>query len=200
MCIVTGAIAAGMLGAGAAAGTAEAGILTGVSVMQGLAIDASLAGLGLSAMGTYQQTEASNAQARYQSQVAANNAQIAENEANYARTTAEKNAQAQERKTMQVIGAQRAAEGASGAVVDNGSFMDVSLDTVDRGTYDALALLNEGDRAAWRAENQAGNYMAQSQLYDSSQKSALLPVGGSLLAGAGQIGSNWYYMSNGKRG
>ena len=83
-------------------------------------------------------------------------------------------------------------------VVDEGSFMDVSLDTVERGTYDALALLEEGDRAAWRAENQAGNFRAQSGLYNASQKDPLLSVGGSLLSGAGEIGKNYYLMTSKK--
>ena len=179
MCVMTAVLGTGLAGTIASAAT-------------------SAVGLGLSIMGTMQQTDAANKQAAYQAQVAANNAQAAENEAAYARAQGEKNYQAKRRETLQVVGAQRAAEGASGAVVDNGSFMDVSLDTVERGTYDALALLDEGNRAAWRAENQAINYTNQSQLYAASQKSALLPAAGSLLSGAGQIGANWYMMTNGK--
>lgn len=188
MCIAAGLVAMGMSEAMAA------------SVATGITVASSVAGLGLSAYGQYQQTQAQNKQAAYQAEVAANNAQIAENEAAYARATAEKNEEAQKRKTLQVVGAQRAAEGASGAVVDNGSFMDVSLDTVERGTFDAMALLEEGNRAAWRAENQAGNYRAQSQLYSASQKDPFLPVAGSLLSGAGQIGMNYYNIQNGKKG
>lgn len=163
-----------------------------------ISVASSVAGLGLSAMGTIQQTNAANKQAAVQAQIAANNAQIAENEAAYARGQAEKNAEAQKRKTMQAIGTQRAAMGASGAVVDEGSFMDVTLDTAERGTFDALALLEEGDRAAWRAENQAGNFRAQAGLYSASQKDPLLSVGGSLLSGAGEIGKNYYLMTSKK--
>ena len=154
-------------------------------------------GAGMSAVGMIQQADAANAQAGYQAQVAQNNAQIAENEAAYARAQGEKNAEAQKRKTMQVIGAQRAAMGASGAVVDAGSFMDVTLDTVERGTFDALALLEEGNRAAWRAENQSVNYQAQAGLFNASQRDPFASVGGSLLSGAGQIGSNYYMMTRG---
>ena len=182
MCIETALVAMGMEAA------------TAASVASGISVASSVAGLGLSALGTMQQTDAANKQASYQAQVSANNAQTAENEAAYARETAERNAQAQKRKTLSVIGTQRAAEGASGAVVDSGSFMDVTLDTAERGTLDALALLEEGDLAAWRAENQAANYRAQSGLYSASKKSALMPVGGSLLSGAGEIGKNYYLM------
>jgi len=37
--------------------------------------------------------------------------------------------------------------------------------------------------------------MAQSGLYAGSQKSALMPVAGGLLSGAGNIGANWYTMT-----
>lgn len=160
-----------------------------------IATASSVAGLGLSALGTMQQTDAANKQAAYQAQVSANNAATSEKEAAYARETAAKNADAQKRKTLSVIGSQRAAEGASGAVVDSGSFMDVTLDTAERGAIDALALLKEGDLAAWRAENQAVNYRAQSQLYSSSKKDPMMSVGGSLLSGAGEIGKNYYLMT-----
>lgn len=188
MCIAAGLVALGM--------SAE----TAAAVSTGITVASSVAGLGLSAYGQYQQTQAANKQAAYQAEVAANNAQTAENEAAYARATAEKNEEAQKRKTLQVIGTQRASEGASGAVVDNGSFMDVTLDTAERGTIDALALLEEGNRSAWRAENQASNFRAQSTLYSASQKDPFLPVAGSLLSGAGQIGMNYYNMTNGKKG
>lgn len=154
-----------------------------------------LAGLGLSAAGAAQQASTANAAADAQSKIAANNAKTAESEARYAEATAEENAQAQRRKTAQVIGAQRAAMGASGAVVDQGSFMDVTLDTATRGELDAQALLDEGDRAAWRARNQADTYSAQSKIYSQSKTSPLASVTGSLLSGASQIGSNWYKMT-----
>ena len=190
------AVSAFLVGTAATSGAAATSGIIGTAGMLSpiVSIGTSIAGLGLSALGTMQQTDAANKQASYQAQVSANNAQTAENEAAYARETAERNAQAQKRKTLSVIGTQRAAEGASGAVVDSGSFMDVTLDTAERGTLDALALLEEGDLAAWRAENQAATYQAQSGLYSASKKSALMPVGGSLLSGAGEIGKNYYLM------
>lgn len=160
-----------------------------------IATATSVAGLGMSAAGSMQQANAANATADAQSKIAANNATIAESEAHYAEEAADKNAQAQRRRTAQVIGSQRAAMGASGAVVDEGSFMDLTLDTAERGEMDALALLEEGDRAAWRARGQSANFSAQSEIYRNSKTSPLASVGGSVLSGAGQIGSNWYKMT-----
>lgn len=156
---------------------------------------ASLGGLGLSAVGAAQQSSAANAAADAQSKIAANNAVLAENEARYAEGAADKNAQVKRRQTAQLIGTQRAAMGASGAVVDEGSFMDITLDTAEQGELDALALLEEGDRAAWRARGNSANFMAQSDIYSKSKTSPLASVTGSVLSGAGQIGSNWFKMT-----
>lgn len=198
MCIVSAMVAGGMMGAGAAAGSAGAGLLTGVTAFQAAAMDLSLVGMGMSAVGSYQQTEQANAQARYQSQVMTQNAEMAEEAAREDKYQGYLNSEAQKRKTMQVVGAQRAAEGASGAVVDDGSFMDVTLDTVERGTLDALALQHQGDVQAWKDRVQGANYTNQANLYSAaSERDPLLPVGGSLLSGAGQIGMNWYRMNNG---
>jgi len=158
-------------------------------------VGASLAGLGLSAVGAAQEADSKNAAADAQSKIAANNAKIAENEARYAEGVADRNAQVKRRQTAQLIGTQRAAMGASGAVVDQGSFMDITLDTAQQGDLDALALLEEGDRAAWRARGNADNFSAQSDVYAKSKTSPLASVTGSLLQGAGQIGSNWYRMT-----
>lgn len=192
-----------MLGTAAVAATetapavaATSGLIgTGGMVSPWFTIGTSVAGLGLSAVGAVQQTEAANAAADAQSKIAANNAQIAENEARYAEGVADKNAQVKRRQTAQLIGTQRAAMGASGAVVDEGSFMDITLDTAQQGELDAMALLDEGDRAAWRARSNADNFSAQSSIYANSKASPLASVTGSLLQGAGQIGSNWYRMT-----
>lgn len=171
-----------------------------------------VAGTAMSAYGMYQNAQAQNAasenaskQAQYQSQVAKQNADMANAAAREDRYQGYLNSEAQKRKTLQVIGEQRAAEGASGAVVDSGSFMDVTLDTTERGTLDALALQHQGDIQAWKDEIQATNYTNQSALQSASAEAygaqyhdPLMAAGGSLLQGAGQIGMNWYKMTNTK--
>jgi hypothetical protein len=189
MCFVAAAPAAA-----AAAGSSAAVAASSPSWLTIASVASSALGLGAQVIGQIQQTNAQNAQAQAQAQIARNNAATAQDEAAYALEQSQKNAAAQRRKTAEVIGAQRAKEGGTGAVVDSGSFMDVTLDTAERGEMDALALLNEGKLAAWRATNQGKLYTAQSQIYDSAQKSAMLPAAGTLLAGAGQIGSNYYNM------
>ena len=161
------------------------------------ALTTSLAGTAVSAYGQMQQAKAANAQADYQAKVANNNARIAEMEAQYAEQQGQKNAEAQRRRTAIAIGAQRARMGASGAVVDSGSFLDLTLDTAHQGELDAMALLEEGQMEAWRARIQGTNYQAQSKLFGMSKTDPHLAAGGTLLEGAGRAGLGYYHMTSG---
>ena len=74
-----------------------------------------------------------------------------------------------------------------------------------REQLDALALQHQGDIQAWKDEIQATNYTNQSALQSASAEAygaqyhdPLMAAGGSLLQGAGQIGMNWYKMTNTK--
>lgn len=161
------------------------------------ALAVSVLGTGMSVYVQAQQANAANAQAEYQSQVAANNAKTAEMEAQYAEQQGERNAEAQRRKTAIMIGAQRARMGASGVVADTGSFLDLSLDTAKMGELDAMALQEEGELAAWRARAQGTNYRAQSTLYGASKTSPWASATGTLLSGLGHAGMGYYSMTKG---
>lgn len=162
-----------------------------------IALGTTLLGTAVSAYGQYQATSAVNKQADYQAKVAANNAQTAEMEAKFAEQQGQRNAEEQRRRTAIMVGAQRAKMGASGAVVDTGSFLDLTLDTAKQGELDAMALVNEGRMEAWRARVQGTNYQAQSALYKSSKTNPFLAAGGTLLEGAGRAGMGYYSMTTG---
>lgn len=162
-----------------------------------IALGVTLLGTAVSAYGQYQAATAANKQAEYQSKVANNNARTAEMEAQFAEQQGMRNAEQQRRRTAIMIGAQRARMGASGAVVDSGSFMDLTLDTAHQGELDAMALLNEGRMEAWRARVQGTNYKAQGQLYGMSKTNPFLAAGGTLLEGAGRAGMGYYNMTSG---
>jgi hypothetical protein len=160
----------------------------------------SLVGAAVSAKGQMDQAKAANAQADYQSKVAANNAASAEMEAKYAEQQGQRNAEAQRRRVAVMVGAQRAKMGASGAVVDSGSFLDLTLDTVKQGELDAMALREEGDLEAWRARTQGANFQAQSKLYGMSKTNPYIGATGTLLQGAGQAGMGYSSMMGGGSG
>lgn len=163
------------------------------------ALIVSIIGLGVSTYGQIQASGAANAQADYQSKVAANNAATAEMEAKYAEYQGEKNASEQRRKTAIFIGTQRAKAAASGAAVDTGSFLDLTLDSAKQGELDALALREEGQLAAWRARVQGANYTAQSGLYSMSKSSPWVGAAGTLLSSAGQAGMGYYRATKGSK-
>lgn len=163
------------------------------------------AGLALSAIGALtaagsaqQQRSAANKQATYQAQVSANNAITAGYEADYAREQSDRKVAQQRLQVAQAVGKQRAAMGSTGLAVDQGSFMDLTLDTVEQGKLDELAILHEGDKAVWRSQVEGGNFTAQSGLYASSQSSPFMAAAPGLMSGMAQTGLNYYNLKNPK--
>lgn len=137
-----------------------------------------------SAVNASSQAKAQNRQMEYNAKVSANNAQISQNEADYARGQSIKNANEKRRETALLIGKQRAKMGASGAVVDSGSFLDITMSTAEQGEMDAMALIHEGDKQAWQYEFQAAKYKDEANMYRSSKQSSGAAVFGSLLSSA----------------
>ena len=84
--------------------------------------------------------------------------------------------------------------GASGAVVESGSFLDLTLDSREQGELDAMALLQEGDMAAWRAQLQAGNFYSQAAQARASKVSPRGVLAGSLLSGAAGVGGAYFSL------
>ena len=125
-----------------------------------------IAAAGLMAYAAYRQTEAQNAQNKFQADVAQQNAEItrvqgAEQEREHRKDVARMTAE------------QRVAGAASGTVVDDGSNLDVIGDTAYEGELDALALRRNTERKAW-------NFEADAELHKSKKQSVLLntAVGG----------------------
>ncbi len=154
----------------------------------------------LSGISAGQQASARNRQADYNSRVAADNAAIARQEGGYARAQALRNANGKRRETQVLVGAQRARQGASGVVVDSGSASDVVLDTVSHGEREAMALLQQGDVQAWRAETRARGYDRQARLARDSKVSVGGAVAGSLLSSAAKATVQYFALGGFKGG
>jgi hypothetical protein len=106
-----------------------------------ISVASTLIGGVVSFMGAQQQAAAAQASANYQSQVAKNNAKIAEDNAAYARQAGAAETEIQGMKTAQVVGAEIAGQSASGLDLTTGSPVDVVRGT--RRGYRA------GDLAPW---------------------------------------------------
>lgn len=132
------------------------------------------------------------------------NAANAQAEGKEAKQTGEENAALKRQEAAKLIGRQRAAAGASGATVQSGSFMDVYMDTAERGEIDAMALAEEGRRVDYNKRVEAWNYQQQAAGHAEQANAAQQNVGyinpwlgaaGNLLSGAAQAGSNFHKMS-----
>lgn len=130
---------------------------------------------------TYQTQQQQNKLYKYQAKVAENNAKADEYEGQYAKDVSALKAKQHRLQVAQLIGKQRARMGATGVTVDEGSFMDLTLDTVEQGKIDELAILHEGDVAAWRANVGAENSKSEAGLFQASKRSETTS---GLLAGA----------------
>ena len=131
--------------------------------------------------------------ARTQEKIAENNATVAGYEANEARAATELKVKQHRLQVAQILGKQRAAMGATGVVVDEGTFLDLTLDTVSQGKLDELALMHEGDLDAWRAEVSGSNAAAQSALFRASAPTGGEVAASALMTGAG-TGLGYYSM------
>lgn len=174
--------------------------------------------LAMTAAGTYAniqqanaQREAAKSQAEYQAAVAQKNQELAEEQARQQRIAGYEEATRTRRETAILIGRQRAAQGASGSVVDAGGNLDLNLDTVERGEFDALAAYQKGLNASYNSQIQAWNYGQQSAGYqmqaDNADKGSgwatVGAIAGGVAAGANSafnIGSksDWWGLGNSK--
>lgn len=178
-----------------ATAAATAAASTTASTIGYYALAAGVASTLMTGYSMYQQRSAANKQAVYQSQVAANNALTAKYEADYAREATDRKAAQQRLQVSQMVGKQRAAMGSTGIAVDQGSFLDLNLDTVEQGKLDELAILHEGDKAVWRANIEGSNFTAQSGMYEASQSSPFMAAVPGLMSGASQAGLNYYNLT-----
>lgn len=144
-------------------------------------------GVGVQAYGKKQDQEAANKAAEYNATILERNAQIADMQVENARQRGELEEKQFRLSLSKLKGEQRASFGASGAVVDTGSPLDVLLDTAEQGEFDALTIRHNAAVEAWGYGNQASDYRSQAVLTRFSKKSPSFAATSTLLTGAGQI-------------
>lgn len=185
--------------------TAAAGAGTAAAAGSSLATIgtiASIASAGVGAFGAIKQSEAASSAADYSSQIAANNAKIANQNAAFQGAEGEANAAAQEMRTRAKVGAITAAQGASGIDVNKGSAVDVREGTAELGQLDAMTIRSNAARAAYGFQTQSTGDTAQSQLDKSTAKNdttaGYITGAGTLLSSAGSAALNYANFQNSK--
>nr|WP_143009793.1 hypothetical protein [Propionivibrio dicarboxylicus] len=147
-----------------------------------------------SAMGARAQSKATQAAYDYQSKVAANNAKIAEWQAENALERGQKAEQTSRLKTAQLKGTQRAALAEKGIALDEGSALNILNDTDYMGDVDANTIHDNAALEAWGYRAQAAGLSSDSSML-AARAAAEDPTAAttsSLLGSAGSVASSWY--------
>jgi hypothetical protein len=130
-----------------------------------------------------------NEQARYNKEVAANNAVTAEYQAVDAIERGELAEKQSRLATQKLIGQQKAAIAGSGFTLDaDSSAGDVIADTAALGEEDVYAIRSNAAREAWSFRVQGTNALAQGQLAVAEGRSK---AAGSLLEGSSSVAAKW---------
>lgn len=166
------------------------------STMAALSIASTVIGTGVSAFGQMQAGKAQAAQLNYQAAVGRNNAVLAQRAADDARLRGEEAARREASKTRQLAGRQRAVLAANGQLVDQGSALDITTDTMEIGKLDELTIRSNAEREALGYEAQGMNFQAGSNLNSmgasNAQSAGIAGAFGTVLTGAGNVASKWY--------
>lgn len=154
------------------------------------AIVATVASTAVGAMGAIQQGNAASAAAGYNAKVAAQNAELQRQNAQYAGAQGEQNVAAAGAENKARLAAIEAQQGASGVDVGSGSFSQVRQSASKLGMLNALNLRSEAARKAYGFQTDAVNYEAQGRLSKAQGKAAktagYLSAGATVLGGAGK--------------
>jgi len=173
---------------------ATIGLTTGQLAMASTAL--AVVGTGMTVYGQMQAGKAAQSQANYQAQVAANNKIIADRQAADALDRGKNAEKAHRIQVAQLAGRQRAVLAGNGVVLDDGTALDITSDTMAMGELDALTIRSNAQREAYAYEVQGMGFQADAGLYAArgqSAASAGQAAGfSSLLSGAGSVADKWY--------
>jgi hypothetical protein len=152
----------------------------------------SMAVLGVtSVLGTAagtQRAQMQAGQANYMAQVARNNQQIAQWNAQRALQQGQVREDLQRQKTQQAIGSRRAALAGQGGDINTGSPVDIIGDTARAGEFDARTIRNDTQANVWKALLDANANAGQANLYDSRAANIWLDADNSLLGTGFRLG------------
>jgi hypothetical protein len=156
----------------------------------------------VSAVGAYQGAQTQKATAQYQSEVARNNASIADIQAADAKARGDKASQDMRRKYAALMGTQRASLAARGLDLSDGSANATLQDTLYFGEADQNTVRANAAREAWgykvRASNLAGDAGAYGALSDATNP--LLSGGaagaGTLFGSSTGVAQKWFQFGS----
>lgn len=140
----------------------------------------SAAGVGLSAVGMYNQSKTAKT-------VAENNAKTAEWQAQDAQRRGEQDAMDVQRKAAALKSSQRTNMAAKGLDLGYGTTADIQDATDFFGQTDAATVRGNAAKEAWARRAQVANFQTE-----AASSRPWLSAGSTLLAGAGQVSDKWF--------
>jgi hypothetical protein len=150
----------------------------------------------LGAVAARNQAAASENQARYQAQVAANNKIIADRKAVDASERGEVAAQNQQVRTRQQIALLAAGAAARGVETGSGSALDLTSDAAAEGKRDELVIRSDSEREALAFREQGRGFAAEESLRINAAKNAKtagrLNVASSLVSTGTSVATKWH--------
>lgn len=180
------------------------GLASGVATggLSDIGLIASIGSTLIGAVGQLTSGSSSAAASRYNAEVAANNAQIAKQNATWAAHAGEQQVGEQAQKTRATVGAIKAAQAANNLDVNSGSAVDVRSSASELGELSALNIRSNAARTAYGYQSQSASDTAQSKLdsFQAQQEELAGEVGAgtSILGGFGSAALNYnnYLSSN----
>lgn len=152
-----------------------------------IATTAAIGSAGISAAGSVAQGKAQSNAARYQAQVAKNNATIMEQNATYATQAGQAAALNESQKGAVRLASTKARQAANGIDINTGSAVAVRAGEAETGRLDTLTTAHNALITAYGYRTQATNDTAQAGLDEATARNAKLA--GYLDAGAGLLGN-----------
>ncbi len=160
---------------------------------------AGVAGTAFSAIGAMQQAQAAQDQANYNAVVAENNAKLAEYKAQDAQQRGELEAQKVQREAAQLRGAQRATMAARGLSLSEGTPLSLLEQTDYFSATDVATTRTNAGKEAWANRVQKANFEteAMSNRAAASSINPLMAGATSLISSASKVADKWYTPSAG---
>lgn len=153
------------------------------------------ASAALGAVGTIQAGEAQADAAEYNQAVANNNAVIATQNAETERERGAEEERRHRQRVAQTKGSQRAAFAGNGILLDEGSPLDILMDTEEMGELDAQTILHDSELRARNFDIQSSNFTGQAGLLGAQASGArsgsYLAAAGGLLGGVSDVSTKW---------
>lgn len=155
---------------------------------------AQAAGGAAAAYGAYSKSKAEKTAYDIQAQVADNNKQYANWQAEDAIRRGQKSAVATQLKARQLKGSQIASFASRGIDLGEGSALNILTDTDYMGAIDSNTVMDNAAKEAWMYRTQASNYGSNADLlrYRAKSTSGYGEAAGTLLTTAGSVASRWY--------